>query len=100
METKIYMLELEVRYFKKDRYYEKFMQVGTFKNKDEAIKKGNEFIETNLKSKFEIREDDKFTSKPFYNSLVSNCCYKDKVKYYFKIRELETDFNGCIKDIL
>lgn len=96
----LYILELELRYYKEDKYFSKYFQIDTFKSKIEAVKKGNEFIETTLNNKFEVRFDDRFTLKPYCINLVSNCCYKDKVKYYFKIREIETDFNNFIKDIL
>ena len=100
METKIFILELEIRYIKEGDPFAKFMQVGIFKNKDEAIEKGNEFIKTILKNKFEIRYNNKFTLEPFYINLVSNCIFDDKVTYFLKIREIETDFNNFIKDIL
>ena len=100
METKMYILELEIRYSKDGDPFAKFMQVDTFKNKDEAIKKGNDFIETNLKNKFEVRYNNRFTLEPFYFNIVSNCCYNEKVTYFLKIREMETDFNNFIKDIM
>ena len=99
---KLYILELELRYYKKDNYFEKFFQIGVFNSRVEAVKKGNEFIETNLKNIFDVRagNGNRFTLEPFYINLVSNCIYEDKIQYFFKIREIETDFNNFIKDIL
>ena len=71
----------------------KTITIGIYDTLDEAIKEGNKALET-LSKKFEVRANDKFQKIYLFGSplrLVTNICYKDKIKFIAKITKFNFD---------
>lgn len=95
------LLRIEFRW-NEHEYKSKRITIGVYDTIEEAVTAGNNLL-ASLNNEFEIRADDKFSVKGKWGiptRLVTNVCYKDHVKFFAKIEQLNyIDIFDEIKEI-